>query len=261
MRSVPALVESDACSPTLYDPAVLPKRKVTVLRASGEKEACGSQVLSRDPRCDGFAGGLGDLELHRPLSLALHNDRTRGHDAALDTSRTRSDTRSQPRSLLSIARLNKSRSRALSASCSRIRSDQISFGFSGGFWPSRRHVFQAFRGVRMSMPFRKKGTRCSLRLDPDPRQPSELDSADRRTARVGASPSVQREARLASALITLASMAKPSPPTSPSFMQRRSTDSNRWRKASLWRKRPCRFFEKVEWSGTRCSRSSRQNQR
>src|SRR4051812_49017726 len=42
-------------------------------------------------------------------------------------------------------------------------------------------------------------------------------------------------------------------------MQRASTVSNRvrWRKRSLSRKRPCRFFENVEWSGTRASRPSR----
>ena len=67
--------------------------------------------------------------------------------------------------------------------------------------------------------------------------------------------------RLASALMTLASMAKPSPRTRPSVMQRRSTLSNTWRNASLSRKRPCRFLEKVEWSGTASSRSRRQNQR
>ncbi len=33
-------------------------------------------------------------------------------------------------------------------------------------------------------------------------------------------------------------------------MQRPSTLSKTWRNTSLWRKRPCRFLEKVEWSGT-----------
>jgi Protein of unknown function (DUF3750) len=55
--------------------------------------------------------------------------------------------------------------------------------------------------------------------------------------------------------------AKPSPPTSPSAMQRFSTLSNRRRNRSLSRKRPCRFFENVEWSGTAPSRPSPQNQR
>lgn len=35
-------------------------------------------------------------------------------------------------------------------------------------------------------------------------------------------------------------------PTNPSLIQRRSTVSNRRRRRSLWRKRPCRFLEKVE---------------
>src|SRR5271169_3614941 len=67
--------------------------------------------------------------------------------------------------------------------------------------------------------------------------------------------------RLASALIMLASTAKPSPPTSPSVMQRATVASNNSRKRLLSRKRPWRFFEKVEWSGTAPSSSSRQNQR
>ena len=54
-----------------------------------------------------------------------------------------------------------------------------------------------------------------------------------------------------SAWIRLASTAKPSPPTSPSAMQRRDRRSNTCRSRSLSRNRPCRFFEKVEWSGTR----------
>src|SRR6059058_721878 len=51
---------------------------------------------------------------------------------------------------------------------------------------------------------------------------------------------------LASAWIRLASTAKPSPPTSPSSMQRCNTVSNSRRSRSLSRKRPWRFFEKVE---------------
>src|SRR6202008_3977741 len=67
--------------------------------------------------------------------------------------------------------------------------------------------------------------------------------------------------RFASALIRLASTAKLSPPTSPWSMQRRKMVSNSRRSRSLSRKRPCRFFEKVEWSGTSPSSPRRQNQR
>src|SRR5437899_3340013 len=54
----------------------------------------------------------------------------------------------------------------------------------------------------------------------------------------------------ASAFTKLASMANPSPPTSPSRTQRSKTCSNTNRSVSLSRNRPCRFFENVEWSGT-----------
>jgi hypothetical protein len=51
---------------------------------------------------------------------------------------------------------------------------------------------------------------------------------------------------LASAAIKLASTANPSALTKPSAMQRCTTLSKRRRSASLWRKRPCLFFENVE---------------
>ena len=63
--------------------------------------------------------------------------------------------------------------------------------------------------------------------------------------------------RCASATIMLASTAKASPPTIPSFMQRATTVSNSLRSRSLSRKRPWRFFENVEWSGTSPSSPSR----
>jgi hypothetical protein len=50
----------------------------------------------------------------------------------------------------------------------------------------------------------------------------------------------------ASAAMRLASTANPSAPTKPSVIQRCTTLSKRRRSMSLWRKRPCRFFENVE---------------
>lgn len=58
--------------------------------------------------------------------------------------------------------------------------------------------------------------------------------------------------------VMLASTAKPSPPTRPSTMQRRTTVSNNSRSRSASRKRPRRVLEKVAWSGTSPSRPSRQ---
>lgn len=48
-----------------------------------------------------------------------------------------------------------------SASGRRIRSDQISFGFSGGFWPSSRPLFQAKRCLRHGVLLMKRGSPCS----------------------------------------------------------------------------------------------------
>ena len=69
--------------------------------------------------------------------------------------------------------------------------------------------------------------------------------ASRRFRWQTSSPGTER-CRWTSARIRLASTAKPSPPTNPSAMQRSTVISNSSRSRSLSRKRPCRFFEKVE---------------
>jgi hypothetical protein len=56
------------------------------------------------------------------------------------TSRTRSFTRSQDLSLLSIARLNKASSRVRFWICKRTRIAQISFSFRGAFCPTSFHL-------------------------------------------------------------------------------------------------------------------------
>ena len=55
---------------------------------------------------------------------------------------TRSATTSQPRSLLSIARLNIAKSRTRPSICNRVRIDQTCFGRNGGFWPMSLPLFQ-----------------------------------------------------------------------------------------------------------------------
>src|SRR3974377_2391613 len=62
-------------------------------------------------------------------------------------SSTLSVTTSQPRSLLSIARLNIARSRVLPSNCSLLRIDQMSFGRNGGLAPVSFPLFQAKRPV------------------------------------------------------------------------------------------------------------------
>src|SRR5690554_6922205 len=63
------------------------------------------------------------------------------------TSRTRNLTKSQARSLLSIASSNSAKSRVLSASCSLTRMAQISLSRSGAFWPTSLPLFHGSRVV------------------------------------------------------------------------------------------------------------------
>ena len=69
------------------------------------------------------------------------------------TSTTFIATRSQPRNLLSMAILNRARSRWFSANSSRTRIAQTCLGFSGSFWPTMRPLFQAGRSARMAGKF------------------------------------------------------------------------------------------------------------
>src|SRR5262249_2010903 len=60
-------------------------------------------------------------------------------------------TISQPRSLLSIARLNIARSRVLPSNSSLLRIDQMYFGLSGGLAPVSFPLFQAKRPVVLAL--------------------------------------------------------------------------------------------------------------
>src|SRR6516162_10714344 len=90
------------------------------------------------------------------------------------TSSTCSRTRSQPRSLLSIARLNKARLRARRSTWSRTRIDHTSLGFRGRFCPIRRPLFQGSR----------RGTDgrllSSMIVSSEPTAPSRLRSGEDR---------------------------------------------------------------------------------
>ncbi len=65
--------------------------------------------------------------------------------SSLRRSTTLRVTKSQPRSLLSIARLKRARSRRLPASSRRARMAQTCLGSNGRFYPTRRPLFQALR--------------------------------------------------------------------------------------------------------------------
>jgi hypothetical protein len=103
--------------------------------------------------------------------------------------------------------------------------------------------------LECSRPLRSGiGARDELRFDLAGRAPCGLSSVSRYSCterRVAPSadqsracePGIER-CLLASAAIRVASTAKPSPPTRPSSMQRLTTVSKTWRKASLSRKRP-----------------------
>jgi hypothetical protein len=82
------------------------------------------------------------LKLHRSLRLLLYDHRSVSHAPTGHQIAMRTLTRSQPRSLLSIARSNSARSRSRRSRSSMNRISQISF-FSGRLAPSFLPAFQA----------------------------------------------------------------------------------------------------------------------
>src|SRR5262249_41020126 len=110
-------------------------------------------VLCRHPE-----GRRADL----PADLHRHLCQSRLREA----SSTRSATTSQPRSLLSIARLNIAKSRVRPSICNRVRIDHTCFGRNGGFWPISLPLFQGCRrgseGIACAWDCGSDGTKVPL---------------------------------------------------------------------------------------------------
>src|SRR6266566_622029 len=67
------------------DPGILPSRKVRRCRHTARKEELlRLQAGGRDPGTDRVPRLFGDLELHRPLGLLLHDNRAWGNMTALE---------------------------------------------------------------------------------------------------------------------------------------------------------------------------------
>ena len=84
-------------------------------------------------------------------SFGTGQDAAREHRVKWLLSDTRSATRSQPRSLLSMARLNMARSRSRSWICRRMRMAQTSRSFNGGFWPISLPRFHGLKGPGLAV--------------------------------------------------------------------------------------------------------------
>lgn len=133
---------------------------------------------------------------------------------AAKTSATSSFTRSHPRSLLSIARLRRARSRTLPAVSRRTRIAQTCFGRSERFWPTMRLLVQAGWHARRTgrfvtgtistpanlsrpsvgtTPMAENMTDCCYE---GPRRSRQAGDPDRSCTRPAASPQVSFEPKL-----------------------------------------------------------------
>jgi hypothetical protein len=141
MRPEEARVQTDTVDPFRDQPSIVPRGHGLDTTTARKKEL--SRLLPRalEVCVYGFAGLLSQLELDRYAGLSL-TDR-----CAVDSMTVRSNifdpqfTTSQPRSLLSIARLNIARSRVRPSICRFDRIDQTCFSRSGGLAPVSLPLF------------------------------------------------------------------------------------------------------------------------
>lgn len=85
------------------------------------------------------------FKLNRPFGFIMDHRNAFANAIIFDQVSTASLTSLHPRSLLSIATLNNTRSRILPVISSRARIAQTYFGSNGRFWPMIRPLFQALR--------------------------------------------------------------------------------------------------------------------
>src|SRR5437867_546727 len=82
MSAVGHWIKPNRSRPSMNDPGILPSRKVRRRRHTARKEELlRLQAGGRDPGTDRVPRLFGDLELHRPLGLLLHDNRAWGSDA------------------------------------------------------------------------------------------------------------------------------------------------------------------------------------
>ena len=122
MHTVCQTVKRGAAYPPANNPCVLPRRNVRLALEPAGKQISRTRVAHAQPIVDGRSGLSGQPELDGPPSFPLCDSSAIG-DAVIQaqTSSACNRTRSQPRSLLSIARLNNARSRLRSGICMRTR--------------------------------------------------------------------------------------------------------------------------------------------
>src|SRR5580693_8610107 len=114
MRAVGATVHPGPLDPAVHDARVLARCYVRLIMDSARKDLGAPICRSRvQPVLQRGASLLRDFELNRTAGLALDDCRPVSHVSADGDVTTRRLTRSQPRSLLSMARLNIARSRLL----------------------------------------------------------------------------------------------------------------------------------------------------
>jgi len=139
-------VQASAADPLGKQPSILARRQRLIRGTSARKQqlprfpAALQQVVVQRLACD-----LGQLEADGPTRFALADSCSVDRVAVGCHVVHRSATRSQPRSLLSIARLNIARSRVRRSSCNLARIDHTCPRRNGGFGPVSLPLFQAGR--------------------------------------------------------------------------------------------------------------------
>lgn len=142
MCAVKRIFETKLFYPSMKDSVVLPGWNVLVSSDPRPKQEVFTVQIAKLYQCsNSFSCPFGYLELHRATDFCCTSVALLETELPYATSYTLSLTRSQPRSLLSRAILNRAKSRVLPSSSNRIRILKIWDVWSGLFWPMIRSLF------------------------------------------------------------------------------------------------------------------------
>ena len=145
MRAILLWRRTNRGDPFVYQAGVLPRAHVVgVIDPARECIVVDRAPTPFKPSQKAGSDVAGDLKLDWPTRLLLNNDRT-GPNVRPGDQIILIFIRSQPRSLLSIARSNKARSRTRPSRSRKKRTAQICFCVSGRLVPTFFPVFQAAR--------------------------------------------------------------------------------------------------------------------
>jgi len=135
-------IKADLLDPSVHNTSVLPRAEVWRRMQAARKEiVLGTQRRELDPCLNRFSGWKANSRIGLVVESSAAGQWLARPPDRRGTRPGRAASRDQPRSLLSIPRSNRARSRVRACIWSRTRMAQISLTFNGAFGPTSFPLF------------------------------------------------------------------------------------------------------------------------